>query len=229
MSEAALALVLLGAGGHAKVLLALLRACGREVLGVCDPVLARSGVGEWQGVPVLGDDHALQRWPAGSVGLVNGLGMTPAQPVARRRLFEHHRAERHVFPALVHPAAWVAPDAQLDAGVQVMAGAIVQPGSRLGANTIVNTRASVDHDARIAAHVHLAPGCVLCGDVQVGEGAFVGAGAVLLPGRCVGARAVVAAGATVVGDVPDGVGVRGVPARSAGSVRPDDSFREVKS
>jgi sugar O-acyltransferase (sialic acid O-acetyltransferase NeuD family) len=213
MNGAALPLVLLGAGGHAQVLLGLLRACGCEVLGVCDPALALAGLAAWEGLPVLGDDHALQRWPAGRIGLVNGLGMTPARPAARRHLFERHSGGSHVFPALVHPAAWVAPDAQLGAGVQVMAGAVVQPGSRLGDNTIVNTRASVDHGARIAAHVHLAPGCVLCGDVHVGEGAFVGAGAVLLPSCCVGARAVVAAGATVVRDVAAETGVRGVPAR----------------
>jgi acetyltransferase-like isoleucine patch superfamily enzyme len=47
----------------------------------------------------------------------------------------------------------------------------------------------------------------------IGSGAWIGAGATVLPGCDVGSRAVVGAGAVVVGPVPSGAVVGGVPAR----------------
>lgn len=195
-------LVMLGAGGHAKVLQALAVAAGRHWLGVCDPVLARGGEREWRGLPVLGGDDALERLhPA--TALVNGVGQTVGD-ARRRRLYEECRGKGFRFPLLVHPAAWMAADTAAEDGVQVMAGAVVQPGCSIGGNSIVNTRASIDHDCRLGAHVHIAPGATLCGGVHVGDGAFIGAGAVVLPGVRIGAGAIVAAGATASRDLAAG-------------------------
>lgn len=196
-------LVLLGAGGHARVLLALVRANGRALLGVCDPALHAEGCGDWEGLPVLGGDEALVRLDPAKVDLVLGVGQL-ARSGLRSRLYAAWRARGYVFPPLVHPAAWVAPDVTLSDGVQVMAGAIVQPGCVLGTNVTVNTHASVDHDCQIGADVHIAPGAVLCGAVQVGDGAFIGAGAVLIQGLRVGDAAVVGAGVTLVRDLAPG-------------------------
>lgn len=196
-------LVLLAAGGHARVLKALADAAGHAPVGVCDPKLAQEGVREWQGLSVLGDDAALLlRGPVG-LGLINGVGQLPRSR-ARQAVFERFTAAGFVFPTLVHPHAWAAPDAQLAEGVQLMAGAIVQPGCIVGANSTLNTGASIDHECDIGQHVHIAPGAVLCGQVRVHEGAFVGAGAVLLPGVSVGAYATVAAGSTLSHDLPAG-------------------------
>ena len=101
-------LVLLGAGGHAKVLVSLIQALGRPVAGVCDPSLAREGAMVWRGMPVLGGDEALDRFDPSEVELVNGLGQLVGG-VARERLFASMAARGFHFPALVHPAAWVDP------------------------------------------------------------------------------------------------------------------------
>jgi UDP-perosamine 4-acetyltransferase len=213
MSGGALPAILLGAGGHARVVRALAEALGIRILGVCDPVLPRGS--DWAGLPVLGDDDALAGQDPAGVVLLNGIGKLPGRTL-RHRLQHSLAARGFGFPTLVHPAAWVAPDAQLGQGVQVMAGAVVQPGGILGAGSIVNTRAGVDHDARIGPDVHIAPGATLCGDVEVGEGAFVGAGAVVLPGRRIGAGATVAAGATLARDLPAG-GLHRRPAQTEGA------------
>ncbi len=188
--------VLLGAGGHAKVVLSLARACGLDVAGVCDPALARAGESRWRGLAVLGGDEALQKLSNDAWVLLNGVGQVVGNN-ARRALYERARAQGFRFPALVHPHAWIDDSAQLADGVQVMAGAVLQADVRVGENSLINTRASVDHDGRIGPHVHVAPGAVLCGEVELAEEAFVGSGAVLLPGVHVGARAVVAAGCTL--------------------------------
>ena len=80
-------------------------------------------------------------------------------------------------------------------------------------SAIVNTGASVDHDSVIGDYAHVAPGARLGGHVRVGEGALLGVGSAFLPGVSVGAWATVGVGAAVVGDVPEGVIARGVPAR----------------
>jgi UDP-perosamine 4-acetyltransferase len=201
-------LVLLGAGGHAKVLLALVQALGRQVLGVCDPGLQQARVGQWQGLKVLGADDALAALGPAAVELVLGVGQL-ARSTARARLYRELSQQGFAFPPLVHPAAWVAADIALPDGAQVMAGAVLQPGATLGRNVIINTRASIDHDCRIGADVHIAPGAVLCGGVQVGDGGFVGAGAVLIQNVQLGPGVIVGAGATVVRDAPAGTLVLG--------------------
>jgi sugar O-acyltransferase (sialic acid O-acetyltransferase NeuD family) len=200
MSNPARPFVLLGAGGHARVLLALARAAGHKVLGVCDPALAADAVSRWEDLEVLGDDTALNRFAPDRVALMLGVGQLATSTV-RERLYAAWRGQGYDFPALVHPAGWVAPGVVLGAGVQVMAGAVIQPGCVVGENSIVNTRASVDHDCRIGREVHVAPGATLCGSVMVDDGAFIGAGATVVQGVRVGGRAVVGAGTTLTRDL----------------------------
>lgn len=196
--------VLLGAGGHAKVVLSLARAVGWTVLGVCDPELARLGHKEWRDLHVLGGDEALAGLNPEQVVLLNGVGQTSALPGARRRLFEELRQHRFQFPILAHPHAAVDPSAVLEEGAQIMAGAVVQADCHVGANTIVNTHASVDHDGVVGAHVHVAPGAVLCGNVRVDDNAFIGAGATVVQGVHVGSEAFVAAGSLLTRDLDAG-------------------------
>ncbi|QTN24267.1 NeuD/PglB/VioB family sugar acetyltransferase [Rhizobacter sp. AJA081-3] len=193
--------ILLGAGGHAKVVLALAQLLGWQVVGVSDPAIAAQGLLNWRGLPVL-DDQRLAGMAPGSVELLNGVGQTTGGGV-RQRLFDAFTLRGFRFPALVHPAAIVDPSARVADGVQVMAGAVIQADTQIGANSIVNTRAGIDHDATLGAHVHVAPGATLCGSVQLGDGAFVGAGATVVQGVRLGRGAFLAAGALLARDLPD--------------------------
>lgn len=186
-------MVVLGAGGHARVVCSLIEALGLELLGVCDPVLFSQGISHWEGRPVLGDDETWKQFKPGQVGLAIGVGIVPKQDL-RRQLHEQALIHGHTLPALIHPFAWVAPDVQLGSGTQVMAGAIVQPGVRVGQGCILNTRCTVDHDSTIADHVHLAPGSTVCGDVHIHEQAFIGASATVVQGRMVPAKTLIKAG-----------------------------------
>lgn len=196
-----LPLILLGAGGHAKVLLSLVRACGYEMLGVCDPGLAKQGINHWRGLKVLGGDDALERYDPDQVELVNGIGQVVGGSL-RRRVHENAGAMGFRFPALLHPSAWVDDTVVLDEGAQVMAGAVLQPDVFIGCGSIVNTKVGIDHDCHVAAHVHVAPGVVLCGGVTVAEGAFVGSGSTIIQGITIGESALIGAGTVVVRDVP---------------------------
>ena len=196
-------LLMMGAGGHAKVLHALALALGNTIVGVCDPLLARQGQTLWRGVPVLGGDEALEQFDPAAVGLINGIGQLAGSRV-RQDVYTRLRDSGFVFPTLVHPAAWVCDAAKLAPGVQIMAGAIIQPDCCIGENSIVNTRASVDHDCSIGAHVHIAPGTVICGSVDIEDGVFIGSGATVIQGLMVGDAAVVGAGVTLTRNLERG-------------------------
>jgi sugar O-acyltransferase (sialic acid O-acetyltransferase NeuD family) len=227
MSNSTRPLVLLGAGGHARVLAALVRAAGHPVLGVCDPTLAADGISRWADLDVLGDDGALERLQPDRVALVLGIGQQ-ARGNLREQLYAAWRARGYDFPALVHPSAWIAPGVILGDGVQVMAGVVIQPGCAIGENSIINTMAGVDHDCRIGRDVHVAPGATLCGTVTVEDGAFIGAGATVIQGLRVGSRAVVGAGVTLLQDVAPTITILGAANRLRWYVIKKKNLGEMK-
>ncbi|MCW7540530.1 acetyltransferase [Aquabacterium sp. A7-Y] len=114
---------------------------------------------------------------------------------------------------IVHRTAFVAVDAWVGQGCQVLAQASVCSHAKLGRGVIVNTAASVDHDCQIGDGVHIGPGARLAGEITVGDRVFIGTGAVVLPRLRIGPDAVVGAGAVVTRDVPAGATVVGSPAR----------------
>jgi UDP-perosamine 4-acetyltransferase len=206
------AVLILGAGGHAKVLIDALQTQGRAILGCTDLDPAKRG-STVNAVQILGgDEYVLTLEPRGTL-LVNGVGSVNL-PDVRRAVFERFKAAGFTFATVVHPRATVSAQAILEEGAQVMAGAVVQTNAVIGANTIVNTGAVIDHDCRIGAHCHVAPGCSLSGTVSVGESSHVGTGAVIVQGVTLGERCLVAAGAVVTQSWGAGVKLMGVPARA---------------
>lgn len=207
-----LPVLIIGAGGHGRVIADCLRLAGRQVLGYLDAAAGLKG-SELGGLRVVGGDDQLKNFDPHAVVLVNGIGSI-SSTILRRQVYERMAAAGYKFEALRHPTAIVSSTVKWNDGVQLMAGAIVQSNASIGENTIVNTGAIVDHDCRVGAHCHLAPGVVFSGEVQVGDGVHVGTGACVIQGVTIGAGAMIAAGAVVVRNVPGGARVAGVPARS---------------
>jgi sugar O-acyltransferase (sialic acid O-acetyltransferase NeuD family) len=203
------AIAVLGAGGHAKVVVAALEASGETIGGLFDDDATLWG-------------RAVLGWPvSGSRSLASERGLRRAilaigANEARRRVAD---SLDHDWVAVVHPRAWVHGTVRLGSGAAIMAGAIVQPASTIGRHAIVNTGASVDHDCRVGDFAHIAPGARLAGGVVVGEGALVGIGSSVIEGIEIGAGAIVGAGAAVIAPVPAGARVAGVPARTLDRLR----------
>ncbi len=204
-------LVLYGAGGHARVVADIVRLSGQyAVVGFLDDVNRdRHGLLFEQASILGGLDHLDALRAQGIRDLFIAIGACGD----RLRLAEAGGRAGFVFPTLVHPRAVVATSATLGEGTVVVAGGIVNPGARVGAQVIVNTAASVDHDCVVADGAHLACGARLAGGVHVGRGAWIGLGAVIREHVRIGAFSIVGAGAVVLNDVPDGVVVYGCPAR----------------
>ncbi|MDB5457169.1 MAG: sugar O-acyltransferase, sialic acid O-acetyltransferase NeuD family, partial [Caulobacter sp.] len=155
--------VVLGAGGHAKVVIELLRTAGFATPAVLDADPTPRDVA---GAPVVGDDTALARLRA--EGLSQAF-VAIGDNALRRKLADRATAAGFTLVSAIHPSAVISPSARLGAGVAVMAGAVVNADTVVGDLAILNTRSSVDHDGVIGSAAHIGPGCALAGGVTVGE------------------------------------------------------------
>ena len=199
-------IVVLGAGGHAQVVVATLRECGLAVAGMFDDDSKKWGQSVL-GVPVLG---GLDEIPNSSeVWGVCGVGSNRTRQQLAQR-FLHLR-----WKTVVHPSAYVHESVTIGPGTVIMARAVLQPSTRIGAHVIVNTAAIVDHNCRIDDFAHAAPGANLAGNVRVGEGTLLGIGGTVAPGISMGPWSTVGAGAVVVRDLAPHVTAMGIPARAA--------------
>ena len=198
--------VVLGAGGHAGVVIDLLKALGCSVLGVSDCAASASGSGPL-GVDVLGDDQEVMEMNPSDIYLAMGVGSV-GRDCSRTALYQKFVKKKFVFPPLLHPSSIVSRYSEIGNGSQVMAGAVVQTSVCVGVNCIINTHASVDHDCHIGNGVHIAPGVVLSGGVCVGNDVHVGTGARIIQSINIAHGAVVGAGVIVLKDVPEGMTLR---------------------
>lgn len=203
----------LGAGGHAKVIIEILRLTGScDLVGLLDAKSEYWGT-EVLGVPILGDDSLLSElYDRGVRYAFIGVG-TVGDTQPRKRLYQKVcQLGFQIVPA-IHPQAVISPSVEIGQGPTIMANATLNAAARLGDNVIVNTGAIIEHDCIVGNHVHIATGARLAGTVCVGEGTHIGLGASIRQGIYIGHNAIIGAGAVVVRDVPDNVVVVGVPAR----------------
>jgi UDP-perosamine 4-acetyltransferase len=202
--------IIIGGGGHAKVLIDMLTRNQYNIIGYS--ALSPSNEDVFKKLAYMDADLKLEGNDISEIHLVNGLGSIGDQS-KRKEIFEQWVERGCYFPPIIHPFAYVADDAVLASGVQIMVGAIIQPSVSIGDNSIVNTKSSIDHDSVIGKHVHISPGAVLCGNVHIEDEVHVGAGAIIKQGIRIGKGSIVGAGAVVVNHVRPSTIVVGVPAR----------------
>lgn len=194
----------LGAGGHAKVVIQTLQEAGYVVAALYDDAPNKWG-NEIFGILVKGPIE--EAYVQNHLSAVIGIGDNRV----RQNIAES--APEMNWAVAIHPDAVMSKDVVVGLGAVVFAGSVIQPGAVIGRHVIVNTSATVDHDCRIGDFSHIAPGCHLAGNVVLEEGAMMGIGSVAVPGVRIGAWAKIGAGSVVTKDVPSGAVAVGVPAR----------------
>ena len=206
-------LVGLGAAGHAKVVIEILRLRDEyELVGLLDANPKLSG-GSLCGIRILGDDTLLgDLHQQGTRHAFIGVGSVGDSAI-RKELFLKLKEMGFELVSAIHPKATVSPSAEFGEGPIIMANAVVNADARIGDNVIINTGAVVEHDCILEDHVHIATGARLAGGVTVREGSHVGVGASIKQGVTIERGAIVGAGAVVIENVPEGVTVVGVPAK----------------
>jgi UDP-perosamine 4-acetyltransferase len=205
------AIVMVGAGGHAKVCIELLEAMG-EMVAFC--IGAADASGSCLAVPILpGDEHVARLRHEGFTRAFIAVGNN----AARLRLGRQVAGLGFELVNAISPTAVVSPSVTLGSGVALMAGVVVNAETTIDDLAIVNTGAIVDHNGHIGEAAHVAPQCGLAGNVTVGRCSFLGIGTKVIPGCRIGEEVMIGAGGVVIADVPDGVTAVGVPARIVSS------------
>lgn len=207
--------LILGTGGHCRVLLSLLAARGEhEMLGIVD--LGELRAGEFiMGVPVIGKTTCLEAFRKHQdLDVFLAIG----DNTLRQTWWQTAGDLGFSLPSLVSPHAIIDPHARLGKANVVCARAFIGPEAVLGDNNLINTAAIVEHEVRIGSHCHLAPSSTVSGRSLIGDGCIVGAGATVIDFIEVAARISIGAGATVVCSIiePGGIYV-GTPAKRKGS------------
>lgn len=208
-------IVLIGAGGHCKTVIDILKKNHLSIYGVTDPDCTKIGT-QLNGVNVVGSDDMLpgifKNYITKAIICVGSIG----DNTLRSQLYHKVQEIGFSFINAVHPAAVVSDDTLEGTGTAVMAGVIVNPEARIGSNVVLNTGCIIEHGVVVNDNAFIAPGAIIAGESVIGRNAFIGLGAKVIQGVSIGKNALIAAGALVLEDVPDDAVVMGLPGRIKG-------------
>ena len=196
--------IVIGAGGHGKVVADIVLSRGDALLGFLDD--GKAPLTEIAGIPVLGKISDYKNYPDAS--FVIAVGSSAVRASIARQLDGVH------WYTAVHPAAVVSRlSVQIGEGSVVMANAVINPSAHIGKHCIINTAAVVEHDNHIGDYAHISVGAKLGGTVSVGSHTWVGIGAAVSNNVSICDCCMVGAGAAVIHDIKESGTYVGVPAR----------------
>jgi sugar O-acyltransferase (sialic acid O-acetyltransferase NeuD family) len=204
-------LIIIGAGGHAKVVAEAARLAGWSVLGFVDEINDVSGQRDFFGANLWANTAAAIAANGEPADWFVAIGNN----VARAQKILQMQESGMSLATIIHPTAVVSKHSRVGQASFVAALAHLGPDSVVGDGVIVNTSASVDHDCIVENFAHLSPRCVLGGHAYIGSRAWVGMGAVVRDRARIGADCVVGAASLVLHEAAAGEVVVGIPAKPA--------------
>lgn len=216
-------LLLIGASGHAKVVLDVFERMGKhEIIGFIDS--NKPSTEPFMGYPVLGTEAILSnpefQQPELEFFVSIGDNWIRSLVVENIRSMIPHA----VFATGIHPSAQIGKDVQIGEGTIVMAGVTINPSCKIGNFAMLNTQSSMDHDGRLEDFASLAPGVITGGNVQVGAFSAIGLGAKIIHGISIGKHSVIGAGALVNKSIPSFHVQYGVPSRFVRERKPGEKY-----
>lgn len=195
----------LGAGGHAKVIIDILKKNGEKNIFIFDDDENKIGQENILGEVVKGtidDSHKGNK----DYHLIIGIGDNKIRKKISERI-------NGCYGLAIHPSAVIGEDVIIGEGTVIMANAVINSGSRIGKHCIINTAATIDHDCIIKDFVHVSPGAHLGGNIIVGESSWIGIGSSLKNNIVIEKDVVVGAGSVVIQDIKQHGVYIGIPAK----------------
>ncbi len=194
--------IIIGAGGHGKVIADIIEKNGDKVLGFLDDGTEQKEV---FGYPVLGKTGDCNKYKDKEFFVAIGNNQV-------RKKIATDNADLKFYTA-IHPKAVISRGVEIGVGTCVMAGSVINADTKIGKHVIINSGSVVEHDNRLSDFVHLSPGAVLCGTVTVGECTHIGAGVTVKNNTNITGEAVISEGAAVICGIEELGTYCGVPAK----------------
>ncbi|WP_455264315.1 PglD-related sugar-binding protein [Phascolarctobacterium sp.] len=139
-------LLIIGAGGHGKVVKEVAEAVGYDKIAFLDDNSAEA-VGK-----IADSKQFVQEYQAAFVGIGNNK--------FRNELLQRLEQEGYEIPVLLHPTAYISKTAVIGKGTVVEPKAIVNANSKVGTGCIISVGAIVDHDVVLEDCVHVNAGAI---------------------------------------------------------------------
>ncbi len=204
-------IVLIGGGGHCKVVISILKKLDNfEIAGIVDNYKAGSLI---SGIKVIGADDDLKNIYKSCIHNTLVTVGSIKDNTKRYKLFNMAREIGYKFPVIISSKAIVDKSVKIDEGTVIMPGSIINIDSSIGKNCIINTGAIIEHDCKIRDHCHIAPGVHISGGVEINNLSFIGVGVTIIQGIKIGKNVTIGAGSVVIKDIPDNVIAVGTPAK----------------
>lgn len=192
---------LIGASGHAKVIIEIFEDLEIQIGGLQDP--------DPEIKSLLGYE-VYERLPTSFNPKVDDIIISIGNNAIRKRVAS---SGNYNWTSAFHLGATISKRSTIGEGTVIMAGASINSSCEIGNHVIINTNASIDHDCILENYVHISPNAALAGNVQIGEGTHVGMGACIIQGVKIGKWCTIGAGAVIIKDIPDGCTVVGNPGK----------------
>ncbi len=197
--------IIIGAGGHAKVIADIIYKSGDNLIGFLDDNLANKGKEIYLGKKVLGTTKDIENYNKNY--FIIGIGNNSI----RKKINNENNLKLYTA---IHPSAIIAQDVKIGTGSVIMAGVVINPGTVIGKNCIINTCSSLDHDNLLEDYVHISPGAHLAGTVSVKEGTWICTGATIINNITIAQNNIIGAGSVVIKDINEENGTYvGVPVK----------------
>ncbi len=196
--------IIIGAGGHAKVIADIIEKSNDKVLGFLDDNKEKNQ--EIYGYKVIGKISECETFTSKDIYFIIAIGNN----LLRKKIYEEY--ELQLYTA-IHPTSVIAKGVQIGEGTVIMANACINADAIIGKNCIINTGAIIEHDNIIEDYVHISPRAVLAGTVKIGELTHIGVGVTVKNNITICKECIIGAGAVVVKDLVKSDIYIGVPAK----------------
>lgn len=202
--------VIIGAGGHAKVIADIIEKSKDILLGFLDDNVEKGKkvICNYSVLGQIGECFRLKEEDE-SIEFIIGIGNN------KRRKEISKKYELKYYTA-IHPSAQIGLNVNIAEGTAIMANACINSSTQVGKHCIINSGAIIEHDNIIENYVHISPNVSLGGTVKIGENTHVGIGAVVKNNITICENSKIGAGAVVVKNIEEDGTYVGVPAKKIG-------------